>query len=43
MDAKDQEEFQADRLAKIEEEGGRESSDEGDGDEDDDPDEDLDF
>ena len=43
MDENDREEFEADQLRKIEEEGGRESSDDGDDDDDEDPDEDLDF
>ena len=41
LDKEDEEELKADALAKIAEDGARESSD--DGDEDDDPDEDLNF
>ena len=43
IDKEDEEELQADSLAKIAEEGARESSDDGDEDEEDDPDEDLNF
>ena len=43
MDQADKDELAADQLKQIEEEGMRESSDDGDEDEDDDPDDDLDF
>lgn len=49
MDADDRKELEAAKLAQIEEEGGKESSDDGDADDDDedsdfdDPDEDLNF